>query len=281
MQKLFFLTLDLEEWYHLDYFKDDAVSKKTVMLNNLTPFFNILDKYKIKITVFVLAELIKEHAKLIKNISNRGHEIAIHGWNHELLYNKTNEAFRIEIIKAKYELETLTKQKIIGYRAPCFSMDNEKLEILSEIGLKYDSSYIQFNEHPLYGNLSMKGFNQIDDLIYQKDHFYEFELVTTNVFGKEIPISGGGYFRFFPKLVFSFLWKKFLKKHHNYIMYIHPFELTEKKVNLAGISISKKLRFSLGRKNNLQNLEHHIKKTLKQGFKFNTIKNYVDNLEKS
>lgn len=281
MKKHFFLTLDLEEWYHLDYFKDDNVSKESVMLKEIIPFFNMLDKYQIKITVFVLAELIKVHSELIKKISNQGHEIAIHGWDHELLCNKSNKLFKQEIINAKTALENLTKQNVIGYRAPCFSMDNEKLLILEEIGLIYDSSYIQFNDHPLYGSLTLDSFKKIDDLVYKKNHFYEFELVTLNVFGKLIPISGGGYFRFFPSFIFSLLWQKFLKSHHNYIMYIHPFELTNKKVNLKGISKTKKLRFSLGRKNNLQNLENHIKKTLKQDFNFTTIRDYITNLEKN
>jgi len=276
----FFLTLDLEEWYHLDYFKNNDISKESVMLKEINPFFKMLDKYQIKITVFVLAELIDEHSELIKSISNQGHEIAIHGWDHELLCNKTNNQFKNEISKAKKTLEKLINQEVIGYRAPCFSMDNKKLLILEEIGIRYDSSYIQFNDHPLYGDFSLDDFKKIDDLIYKKDGFYEFELATLSVFGKAIPISGGGYFRFFPSFVFSLLWKNFLKIHHNYVMYIHPFELTNKKVNLNGISILKRLRFSLGRKNNLHNLEHHIKKTLKQDFKYSTIKNYIENFEK-
>lgn len=68
--RTFFLTLDLEEWYHLDYFKKYNPEKKPLMVNNLAPFLDLLDKHNIKITVFVLGELIDSHKDLIKEIFN-------------------------------------------------------------------------------------------------------------------------------------------------------------------------------------------------------------------
>jgi polysaccharide deacetylase family protein (PEP-CTERM system associated) len=279
MKNNFFLTLDLEDWYHLDYFQKYPISKKTVMLNSLSPFFDLLDKYQIKITVFVLGELIKENHLLIKNISDRGHEIAIHGWDHLLLHNKSNEEFSLEILRAKNALEELINKPVIGYRAPCFSLNNEKLEELSKLGLKYDSSYILFKDHPLYGKLNVDTFKKVDDLIYMKNRFYEFELPTISILNKQIPISGGGYFRLFPKMLFKILWKKYLKNHHNFNLYIHPFELTESEVDLSQTSKSDSFRFSIGRKGNLNKLEWLIKLALKSNFSFSTINDWIENYE--
>ena len=58
-------------------------------------------------------------------------------------------------------------------------------------------------------------------------------------------------------------------------MYIHPFELTDKKVNLDGISLFKKIRFGIGRKKNLKKLERLIKKSLKNKINFMTINSYI------
>lgn len=72
--RTFFLTLDLEEWYHLDYFKAENIKKTSKMLDQLSPFLDMLDRLEIRISVFVLGELIEEHSQLIKTFSDRGHE---------------------------------------------------------------------------------------------------------------------------------------------------------------------------------------------------------------
>jgi polysaccharide deacetylase family protein (PEP-CTERM system associated) len=274
--KYFFLSLDLEEWYHLEYFQKYNPAKTPLTINNLSSFFNLLDKYNIKITVFVLGELIDSHIDLIIDINNRGHEIAIHGWDHNLLPSKNTVDFINEIKRTKEYLESIIKKPLIGYRAPCFSLNNEKLEALMKIGIKYDSSFIQFKEHPLYGSLNMDDFSKIDDLIYKKRDFYEFELPTLEIFSKAIPISGGGYFRLFPRFLFSRLWKRYLRTNHNFTMYIHPFELTNVKVNLKGFGFLNKIRFSVGRKNNLDKLDWFIQKCLQANFKFKTMSGYIN-----
>jgi len=278
MKKNFFLTLDLEEWYHLDYFqKYDIVNSQSIsMVDSLAPFLDMLDTHGVKITVFVLGELIEKHSKTIIEFSKRGHEIGIHGWDHVLLHKKKKDAFLKEILRAKKALEELISKEVVGYRAPCFSLNNEKLEGLKEIGILYDSSFIEFKDHPLYGSLNMGSFNKIDDLIFEKNGFYEFQLPTISMLGKNIPISGGGYFRLFPKFLFKILWKIYLKSHHNFNLYIHPFELTENKVDIGDASRGEKFRFSVGRKGNLQKLEWLIIKAKKEGFIFVPIKEWIN-----
>ena len=279
MTNYFFLTLDLEDWYHLEYFQKYDVSKDSIMVNEVFPFFDLLDKYNIKITVFVLGELIEKHSELIVYISDRGHEIGIHGWDHILLHKKTTKSFLDEILKNKKDLEKLIEKPVIGYRAPCFSLNNEKLDAIKTIGIKYDSSYIKFKEHPLYGSLSMSNFNKIDNLIYEKEGFYEFEIPTISILNKKIPISGGGYFRLFSKFIFLKLWKKYLKFNHNFNMYIHPFELTNRQVNLKNIGLIDKYRFTVGRKNNLTKLEWFLKIAKSNDFKFISIQGWIEEHE--
>ena len=162
--KTFFLTMDLEEWYHLDYFKNYNLVREKRVVPLIYDFLNNLDKNGIKITFFVLGELVKENSNILKEIKSRGHSIASHGYNHELLNKKTGEEFKEDILRAKYVIEDLINMEVFGYRAPCFTMDREKLMILKECGYKYDSSMIRFEQHPLYKSLDISDFQKIDDI---------------------------------------------------------------------------------------------------------------------
>lgn len=105
-------------------------------------FFKMLKTHSVKITIFILGELIDRHKDLIQSFVNEGHEIAIHGWDHQLLGEKSNEVFKSQILQTKENLERLFGCEVIGYRALCFSMSNGKFKILESIELKYGSSFI-------------------------------------------------------------------------------------------------------------------------------------------
>jgi polysaccharide deacetylase family protein (PEP-CTERM system associated) len=270
--KNFFLTLDFEEWYHLEYFKDIRKNQNfDHFVFRLDKFFDFLKNNNIKITVFVVAELALKYPEIIQKISNHGHEIACHGLDHNLVYEKSSKDFRNELIEAKKILEKIIDKPVYGYRAPCFSMMDERFNILKELNFKYDSSYIKFSQHKLYRNLKLEGFNKVDDLIYEKNKFYEFEVPTLNLFNLiQLPISGGGYFRILPYFIFDILFRNYSEKHKNFNFYIHPFELDDSVIKINNTSFINKLRFNFGRKNNLEKLKKFIV-SLKNNYKFSRL----------
>lgn len=268
-----FLTIDIEEWYHLDYLKIYKVNKNTVeTIPQIFDFLDMLDKLKIKATFFILAELAYKHADIIREIKERGHAIGCHGLDHELLYNKTDDEFKQQVIEAKNILDSVVGEDTVkGYRASCFSMDRKKLDILKECGYSYDSSYISFAEHPLYGSLDLSGYEKIDDLVYKKDDFLEFEIPTLPINKFNIPISGGGYLRLLPYPVISNLIKKFFREHNNFVLYIHPYELTDIDLPFSNdIPFKDKFRASVGRKGNLKKLEKVLLLLQNEGLEFRT-----------
>lgn len=272
--------MDLEEWYHLDYFKKYNLVREKKVIPLIYDFLNLLDNNDIKMTVFVLGELVEENSNILKEIKNRGHSIACHGYNHELLNKKTIIEFRKDILKAKDVIEGLINGEVIGYRAPCFTMDREKLMILKECGYKYDSSRIRFEQHLLYKPLDVSDFHKIDDLIYKKDNFYEFEVPTYKILKYNIPISGGGYFRFLPLPIFKYFFRQYSKMRNNFVFYIHPFEVTDIQINFGEeVSLKDKFRFSYGRKNNLDKFEKFINLCKKEGYIFHTFSHYINNRE--
>lgn len=271
--KKVYLSVDIEEWYHLDYLKTYSIDKEEVeTIPKIFDFLDLLDKMHIKATFFTLAEIAYKHADILRDISDRGHVIACHGLDHDLLYNKTDEEFKNQIIEARNILnDVLGEDAVKGYRASCFSMDRNKLDILQDIGFEYDSSYISFAEHPLYGSLDLTGYQRVSDSVYKKDNFYEFEIPTSKIGKYNLPISGGGYLRLLPYPIISFLIKKHIRNNESFLLYLHPFELTDIELPFPKeVPMIDRFRASVGRKGNLKKLERILVLLQKEGVQFST-----------
>ena len=259
MKKYAVLSLDVEDWYHLDYFSNVDTNKDYSMLDGLNNYLEIVDDHDIKSTLFTLSSL----APIVKNeliyaIQNN-HEVASHGVGHKRPLTISKNEFIEDATKSKQDLEDIVGLEINGYRAPCFSLNNELIEELIKIGYKYDSSSINFSRHPLYGGIDLERFNKKIDNVYQLESLIEFELPTIRLFGNNIPISGGGYLRIFPWLVMNKLINNFIQNNQTYFLYIHPFELSNKKtpkVDSAGML--KNFRFKYGQTHTNQKLNKLI-----------------------
>jgi polysaccharide deacetylase family protein (PEP-CTERM system associated) len=268
-----YLTVDIEEWYELDYLKEYNLKNTIVeVVPQIIDFLNMLDELNIKATFFIVAEIAEKNADTIREIKRRGHAIGCHGYDHCLLYEKTNEQFLAEITKAKKLIEIVAKCEVDGYRAACFSMSREKLELTRKAGFLYDSSKIRFDQHPLYRNLDLTGFEQLDDLVHRNGNFVEYEIPTLKLWKYNIPISGGGYLRLFPFFIMKRLIKMYEKSHKNFLLYVHPFELTNIKLPLPdNIGFKTKFRCLVGRKHNLRKIRKVITFLKNQGAEFRTL----------
>ena len=267
------LTVDLEEWYHLDYLKGYPCRESGVrVLPRIFDFLDMLDEEGVKVTFFCVAEIAKENAGILREILRRGHALGCHGLDHELLTNKDLEQFEEETRAAKATIEAAAGAPVTGYRAPCFTMERDKLEAIRALGFTYDSSKIRFAQHPLYRNLDLAGFEQPEDLVYREGDFTEYEIPTLEIFGYSIPISGGGYLRLFPFWLLRILLSLYAKKHENFTIYAHPFELTDMPLPLPqGLGRVTRFRCLVGRKRNLKKLRKVIRWLKKRGARFTTL----------
>lgn len=272
MKKRAVISIDVEDWYHLDYFKDIKLDKsQSVLKEGIGKFLNILKNHDIKSTFFIVGELISENLKLFNDILDDGHEIAGHSYTHTRPLSQSLDDFKNDLLMLKSDLKNKFNINNPGYRAPCFSMDNARLEILTKFNYAYDSSKINTRFHPLYGNIKLDGYKKIQDNIYKKNNMIEFELPTIKFLGKKMPISGGGYLRILPWFFFKFLLKKYLKKSDSYFFFIHPFELTNKKIILPkNTSFLSKLRFEIGRSKASKRFKNLIKILKEENFEFVT-----------
>ena len=151
-------SLDIEDWYHLDYFSGKECDRSYSMLDGLDVYREILESYDIPSSYFVLGEIADSLKTNLKELSEQGNDIASHGWGHVRPLTMEVVPFESEIKASKEKLENIIGKQVMGYRAPCFSLDRERLDIVNKVGYKIDSSRIKFTNHPLYGDLNLDGF---------------------------------------------------------------------------------------------------------------------------
>lgn len=230
-QKFAVLSMDIEEWYHTGYLKSTDFDRNYSMLDGISKYLELLDRHHIKAVFFVLSELATTAKDAIVRIVRQGHEIACHGKTHQRPITMPVSQLRSELREAKEVLEQIAGKEVIGYRASCFGIDDERYRIIRELGFLYSSSKMDSKYNPRYGSLDLNGFNQPMQGVYEKDGFYEFALNTLSILDTNVPISGGGWIRILPwHLLMKQMIKSYLLNADMYAFYVHPFELSDKKM---------------------------------------------------
>jgi polysaccharide deacetylase family protein (PEP-CTERM system associated) len=197
------LTFDLEEYFQVSAFANhvsraDWQEYVGRAEESTYRILAMLELRKIKATFFVLGWFAERHPQLIHQITGLGHEVASHGYQHELIYNQGVEEFRQDVRKTKRILEEISGQSVLGYRAASYSITQSTLwalDVLAEEGYRYDSSIFPI-QHDRYG---IPNFRRQPHVVQTRSGpIVEFPLTTARFLGKNIPVSGGGYFRVLP-----------------------------------------------------------------------------------
>lgn len=273
MKKIALLSIDVEDWYHLDYIPENYNRDPNYsMLDGLDNFIDFADKNDISSTLFTLTSVVDKVKETLTLAILNGHEISLHGTNHKKPLEMTLDEFKVDCNAGINKIMETFGISPKGYRASCFSFDRDRLDIINnDLGFKYDSSRINFDSHPLYGSINMAGFKKINDCYYLNGPFSEFEMPTVKLFGKTLPISGGGYLRIIPWWLLSFLIRKYIRKHGLFSMYIHPFEMSSiKPRKLEGIGLITNFRYRYNIKNVRKKLQKLINLLKSEGFEFMT-----------
>jgi polysaccharide deacetylase family protein (PEP-CTERM system associated) len=277
MKKYAVLSLDVEDWYHLDYFASTNTDKTYSMLDGVNNFLEIVDSHGIPSTLFSLSDIIPKVKNELVSALKNNHEIASHGVSHQRPLTLSSEEFTHDLRESKDQIEQMIGSEIYGYRAPCFSINNTLIKNLVEVGFKYDSSAINFSSHPLYGGLNLSSFEKKLDNVYQDKFLTEFELPTYKMFNRNIPISGGGYLRIFPWIFMKNLLQNHLQNNNTYFLYIHPFELSKMSVpNVENINLLRKIRFKYGQENTSSKFQKLIYLLKENNYEFVTFKSLME-----
>ena len=273
MTKHAVLSLDIEDWRHLDYFDAVQCDPEYSMLDGIDVYLEFLDKHALPSSFFCIGELAAPLGDKLRDIHDLGHDIGSHTFTHKRPMTTSVDEFKQELLQSKDAIEQEISAESPGFRAPCFSLDRERLDVVRDCGLRYDASRIDFSSHPLYGTLDLKGFEELKDGVYRSGDFFEFEATTTSFMGKKLPISGGGYLRIFPWGMMSRLVAKRIQEVDFYTLYIHPFELSRRKPpSLKDLSVSwkTKARFRAGLGGVEKKLTRLVELLKQNGFTFTT-----------
>ena len=168
--------------------------------------------------------------QLVREIHRNGHEVACHGYGHELVYRIGPERFREDLHRAKSILEDLCGEAVVGYRAPSYSITAESLwalDILIEEGFTYDSSIFPIY-HDNYGIPDAPRFPY--DIVRTAGVISEFPLSTLPFIlaGRtfSFPIAGGGYLRLLPaRFICRGIRKINVIEGKPAVLYFHPWEI--------------------------------------------------------
>lgn len=228
-------TIDVEDYFQVTAFerhvrRDEWDRYPVRVADNTLKILDMLDEYEVKATFFVLGWVAERSPKLVREIGRRGHEIACHGYGHELVYRIGPDRFRSDIATARNILEDISGERVLGYRAPSYSITNESLwalDILLEEGFIYDSSIFPVI-HDTYGIPDAGRFPGTIGCTSGTIREFPLSTLPLRIGGKEyrLPIAGGGYLRLFPEWVISRAIHKInTVEHQPAVLYFHPWEI--------------------------------------------------------
>ena len=272
-QKYAVFTMDVETLCDTECLMNRKLDTDVTALDGLDRYMELMDKYNIKVTLFVLSPVVPIIKDKLKQYIANGHRIELHGASHKCPMLLTEDEFRDELIEAKAMVERELGVTVKGYRAPLFSLDNKKLTILEELGFKYDASKLDFSHAKNVGTITVEYFKQFLSGAYKsvKNNFYEFSAITSTFFGNIFPISGGGYLRLAPWQYIRPIIENYIKTHDYYVFYLHPLDVTQERLpHIGKLKLSERLYLSAGMKTYIQKIEQIILCLIQNNYSFVT-----------
>ena len=265
-------TVDVEDYYQVEAFskhisRNNWNDYASHVEANTDTILGLLDEKSIRGTFFTLGCVAEKHPGIVKKIVEQGHEIASHGYSHKLIYKQKEKDFREETFRSKAILEDIAQVPVKGYRAATYSITKKSLwalDVLVDAGFVYDSSIFPIR-HDRYG------IPDIDPLPHKIQtlsgrSITEFPISTLKTRLTNLPIAGGGYFRLFPYRFTKWALKKLNHQNHEFVFYIHPWEIDLLQPKIPRIGMATKFRHY----NNINICKTRLSRLLSD-FKFDTL----------
>ena len=176
-------------------------------------------------TFFVVGQIAESHPKLVRAIAAAGHEVGSHGWDHRRVSRFTPATFRTDLLKSKTALEQAAGTRVVGYRAPTFSVTHATpwaIDVLADAGFRYDSSIFPVR-HDRYGVARAPRVPFV--AVGPHRAVVELPPATLRFARQNLPVGGGGYFRLFPPAVIRAGIEQLAATGSPAVMlYFHPWE---------------------------------------------------------
>ncbi len=222
------MSVDVEDWFTVENMRgviprQDWERLESRVERNVARLLELFSNHRIEATFFVLGWIAERHPDVVREIARRGHEVASHGYSHNMLTRMTPREFEADLTLSLETLARAGAPTVMGFRAPTFSVTRKTMwatDVLKTRGLRYDSSVFPIGFHPDYGiGDAPLGPHQLPNGIW------ELPMSCAEVAGRRIPCSGGGYFRLFPYAVMRALLRRTNAQGRPVVFYVHPWEI--------------------------------------------------------
>jgi polysaccharide deacetylase family protein (PEP-CTERM system associated) len=239
------LTIDVEDYFQVSAFapyiqRDEWDSRECRVERNVSRILDLLAGQQTRATFFTLGWIAERYPALVRRIVDAGHELASHGYGHQRASDLSPAEFGADVVHAKKLLEDIAGQPVLGYRAPSFSIGRGNLwafDALARAGYCYSSSIYPIR-HDHYGMPDSPRF------AYRvASGVLEVPVTTVRLLNRNLPSSGGGYFRLLPYPVSRWLLRKVNQEDREAaVFYFHPWEIDPGQPRIAGIDARTRFR---------------------------------------
>lgn len=241
------LSVDVEAWFQVGAFedvieRDDWSSLEDRVERNVREILDLFDLAGVSATFFTLGWVAQRHGPLLREIVERGHEIASHGWDHARVFTLTPQQFAEDIARTAKALEDASGERVRGYRAPSFSIDARTpwaFEELAEQGYAYSSSVAPItHDHYGWAEAPRFAFRPLAD-----NPLLELPVTTAMLGGKRLAAGGGGFFRVLPYAFSRWAIRQVNREERRpAIFYFHPWEIDPGQPRVEGAPLRSRLR---------------------------------------
>ena len=241
------LSVDVEDWFHVGAF-ERTISRSSWdglthrVERNTDAVLALFAEAGVSATFFTLGWVAERYPALMRRVADAGHEVASHGYDHARVFTLSPEAFRADLRRSRALLEDASGQRVVGYRAPSFSIDQRTPwahAVLAEEGYRYSSSvapirhdHYGWPESPRFAWRPVVG----SDLL-------ELPVTTAEFGGRRLAAGGGGFFRLLPYGFSRWAIRQVNgRQKRPAIIYFHPWEIDPDQPRVAGAPLRSRLR---------------------------------------
>jgi polysaccharide deacetylase family protein (PEP-CTERM system associated) len=242
------LSVDVEDYFQVEAFagqvsRESWDSRPSRVVANTQRVLDLFAAHNARATFFFVGWVAERFPQLVRDVRERGHELACHSYWHRTVYSLTPEEFREDTRRAKCVIEDAAGTPVTGYRAPSWSITGDclwALDILAEEGFTYDSSIYPIH-HDLYGVPGAKRFPYTHSCRNGLE-LIEFPPATLRLLGTNFPVAGGGYLRILPLRYTELAFRTYENIYRErLVVYLHPWEMDPEQPRIHG-SLKSRLR---------------------------------------
>jgi hypothetical protein len=219
------MSIDVEDYFQVSafapYIRREAWNGLECRVErNIDRILTLLAEKDVHATFFTLGWIAERYPQVVKAIVAGGHELASHGYGHERASDLSPAAFLEDIAS--------------------FSIGKGNLwafDVLRDAGYRYSSSVYPI-AHDHYGMPDSPRF-----AYPVREGLLEIPVTTLRVGSRNLPSSGGGYFRLLPYALSRWMIRRVNQTDGEpAVFYFHPWEIDSEQPRIAGIDAKTRFR---------------------------------------